>query len=69
MNCCYNCGKEISSDAVGLNRKLINRGIKKYMCLACMAEYFCVSEAILQEKILQFKELGCALFGALKRGE
>lgn len=69
MKCCYKCDKEISSDVVGLNKKLINRGIDKYMCLTCLAEYFRVSESALNDMIKQFKELGCALFGTLKKGE
>ena len=67
MEQCYQCGKHVSADEVGLNKKLINRGIEKYLCLACLADYFAVSEALLQEKIKQFKELGCALFGTAKK--
>ena len=41
---------------------LINRGIEKYYCVACLAAMFKVDESLLYEKIEQFRAQGCVLF-------
>ncbi len=62
-DCAY-CGSEkLSSDEIGLNRKIIHRQIERMMCLTCMAAYFETTEKELEEKIEEFKRQGCALFG------
>jgi len=62
INCAY-CGKEaLSTNTVGLNKKLIHRQIKRCMCLTCMAEYFDTTEEELEEMIERFKQQDCSLF-------
>lgn len=62
VNCC-NCEKKgLSRDEIGLNKKLIDKDIKHFYCLACMAEYFDVTQDDLLAKIEEFKEEGCKLF-------
>lgn len=62
MSCC-NCGKaNLSKDEIGLNKKLIDKHVQRFFCLACMAEYFEVSQEDLLAKIEEFKEGGCTLF-------
>lgn len=60
-NCCE-CGKALSKDEIALNKKLIDKNIKSFMCLECMSEHFGCEAADLQIKIDEFKEQGCTLF-------
>ena len=62
MTNCFLCDKNISSDEIGLNKKLISRETTKYMCKTCLAKYFGVSEELLDKKVEEFKRSGCALF-------
>jgi len=47
---------------IGLNKKFIHREPKHFFCMACLADYFEMSEDDLKEKIEEFKLQGCALF-------
>lgn len=62
MSKCLKCGKELNQTDVGLSKKLINRGTTEYFCKACLAEKFCVTEELLDEKVRAFRAAGCALF-------
>lgn len=59
---CRQCGKTITKDEKGLNKKLISKKVKEYMCISCLADYLQTSEEALNEKIEEFKEEGCTLF-------
>ena len=59
---CRRCGSTLSKDEIALTRKLINRGATEYFCLSCLAAHFQVTEDLLREKIIQFREMGCTLF-------
>ena len=59
---CIRCHAPLSSDEVGLTKKLINRGSTEFQCYACLAEHFRVSVELLKEKVEQFREMGCLLF-------
>ena len=62
---CRFCSEQINQDIVALNKKIIDRNIPKdkCVCLNCMAETLECSIEDLQDKIEQFKEEGCVLFG------
>lgn len=62
---CTLCGKLLSSDETGLNRKIFDGEVKRgiWRCLACMAENLECDEAELLDKIEEFKAEGCKLFG------
>lgn len=62
MDICLNCKKVLSADEIGLHKKIINRGSSEYMCIDCMSKHFNVSVKMLEEKIRQFKDMGCTLF-------
>ncbi len=62
MKVCKNCGKPLETNEIGLHKKLINRACTEFMCKPCLAEYFSVSEELLDKKIKEFKEQGCLLF-------
>jgi len=61
MNC-YECGRPLTVDEIAVHRKLISRAATEYMCKTCLAFYFNVPEAKIDEKIEQFKRQGCLLF-------
>lgn len=60
---CFVCGKEpLTKDEIGIVRKLIDKKTTQLYCLACLAEYFEVTEEELLAKIEEFKNEGCTLF-------
>jgi hypothetical protein len=59
---CYQCARPIDKDVIALNRKLIGRSTKRFLCLACLAVFFGCTEDDLRQRIEWFREQGCALF-------
>ena len=59
---CSRCGAVLGKDDIGLTRKMINRGAEKFLCIPCLAAHFQLPEAVLREKIMEFKAMGCTLF-------
>ena len=60
---CFICNKQnLTRNEIGLNQKLINRGVKKFHCIDCLAEYFEISVDDLLERIQEFKGADCPLF-------
>lgn len=59
---CKKCGGPLTRDEIGLYKKLFNRAAVSFLCLSCSAEYFGVTPGLLENKIRQFKEMGCTLF-------
>lgn len=60
---CYLCGREnLSKNEIGLNKKLLNRGVKTFYCLDCLSAYLEVDTEFLLAKIKDFKDQGCTLF-------
>ena len=62
MESCAECGRVLTKDEIGLTKKLVNRGAVSFLCLTCLARRFGVSEALLKDKIDQFRQMGCTLF-------
>ncbi len=62
MNECKNCKRALTSDEIGLTKKLINRGTMEFYCIDCLAEIFNCDVPLLEKKIEQFKKQGCMLF-------
>lgn len=62
MKKCLQCKKELSRDEVGLNKKLLGRNTKQFLCIECLGTYLNTDTEILHQKIVQFKEEGCTLF-------
>ena len=59
---CIECNKALTKDEVALNKKLIDKNTKEFLCLNCMSEQFGCEVEDLQIKIDEFKEQGCTLF-------
>ena len=59
---CIVCGKSVTPDEMGATRKLINRGATEYLCIPCLSKRFEVTEALLLQKIEEWRSYGCMLF-------
>ena len=59
---CARCGAVLQKDDIALTRKMINRGADRFLCISCLADHFELTEAVLREKIREFKAMGCTLF-------
>ena len=59
---CCKCGSVVDYNVIGLNKRLIGRNTRQFMCLHCLAEFFGTSESAMQHKIDEFRDDGCALF-------
>ena len=59
---CVRCGALLGKDDIGLTRKLINRGAEEFLCIACLADHFELTEDILRDKIREYRAMGCTLF-------
>lgn len=59
---CIQCHRALTSDEIGLHKKMINRASTEFMCITCLAAFFHCEEALLQKKIEQFRSQGCMLF-------
>ncbi|MDD6276585.1 MAG: hypothetical protein PUB20_07170 [Clostridia bacterium] len=59
---CKQCGRTLVNDEIGLTKKLINRGATEFYCLDCLADMFKCDTRILNQKIEQFRSMGCTLF-------
>ena len=57
------CGAKLMQDDQAIYRKMVLRTADSFLCIDCLAEYFGVSRAAIEEKIRYFRESGnCALF-------
>ena len=65
MQYCKDCKKELSRDEIGLHKKLLNRRATEFLCKECLAKEFRVSTQLLDQKIIQFRQMGCDLFEPL----
>ena len=62
MKKCLECNKNLTKDEIGLNKKMLGRNTKQFLCLECLSNYLNTDTEILIEKIEQLKEEGCTLF-------
>ena len=62
MKKCLECNKNLTKDEIGLNKKMLGRNTKQFLCLECLSNYLNTDTEILIEEIEQFKEEGCTLF-------
>lgn len=60
---CFICGKKrLEKNVTGINKKLLGKNVKNFLCLDCLAEQLGCSVQDLLDKIEEFKEEGCVLF-------
>lgn len=59
---CKQCGKPLTYNEIGLNKKLVGKTQTEFYCKRCLAEFLNVSVQRLDEKQQQFIDVGCCLF-------
>lgn len=59
---CEACQRNITKKIKALNKKLISRNTKQFLCIECLANFLQTTVEDLNEKIKQFEEEGCELF-------
>lgn len=59
---CCKCGAVVDYNVIGLNKRLIGRGTRRFMCLHCLAAFFGTTESAMRHKIDEFQDDGCPLF-------
>lgn len=59
---CTECNRELTLTEIGLHKKMINRGARRFMCVDCLAAYTGLSKEMLLEKAEYFRKMGCVLF-------
>ena len=59
---CIRCGAPLSTDEIGLYKKMINRGAVEFMCIECLSRELSVSVDELRSRIEYFRRMGCILF-------
>lgn len=62
MAICMQCQRQLNYNDIGAYKKFVNKGAEQFLCRSCLARKFNVSEELIEEKIIQFKEQGCSLF-------
>ena len=59
---CMQCGRQLTPDEIGLYKKMVNRGAKRFLCIDCLAAYYGTTVAAMEERIAHFRATGCSLF-------
>ena len=59
---CFQCGVQLTADEIAVYRKMVNREADEFLCKTCLARYFDVPVEKIDQKIQQFKRIGCLLF-------
>lgn len=59
---CYLCEANLDKDAIGLNKKLLDRSLSRFLCINCLAAHLDTSVEDLKVKLSEFKDQGCKLF-------
>jgi hypothetical protein len=59
--CCL-CESKLDKDAIGLNKKLLDKNLTRFLCIDCLAAHLEITAEDLVAKISEFKEQGCTLF-------
>ena len=64
MSDCFKCGKkDLSGDEIAIYLKLVNRGAKEFLCIACLAEFFQCDKIEIEKRIKYYRDSGeCTLF-------
>ena len=61
---CKQCGRTLTGDEIAIYKKLVDRAAREFLCKDCVAAYFRCDVALIDKKIRQFRQMGCALFSS-----
>ena len=59
---CMQCGRHLTPDEIGLYKKMVNRGARRFLCIDCLAAHYGTTVAAMEERIAHFRATGCSLF-------
>lgn len=59
---CYECNDVLDKDIIALNKKMLGRQTKQFLCLICLSMFLDTDVDTLLKKIQYFKDDGCTLF-------
>lgn len=62
MSNCKNCNKPLTTNEIGLYKRLVSMIENEYLCKECLAKHFKCEIKVLDDKIEQYKSMGCTLF-------
>lgn len=62
MNTCKRCNKLLTTNDIGLYKRLISMVNDEYLCKECLAKHFNCEISVLDAKIKQYVDMGCTLF-------
>lgn len=62
MSNCINCNKILTTNDIGLYKRLVSMINDEYLCKECLAKRFNCDIKVLDVKIKQYVDMGCTLF-------
>lgn len=62
MSNCTICNKILSTNDIGLYKRLVSMVNDEYICKECLAQRFNCDVEVLNAKIKQYVDMGCTLF-------
>ncbi|HPF87174.1 MAG TPA: hypothetical protein PK537_03845 [Candidatus Limiplasma sp.] len=62
---CADCASPLRRDEIAITKRLISRGATQFFCIGCLARRLHVPEAAIEQKIQEYREMGCTLFSPL----
>lgn len=62
MSVCAQCGRGLTFNEIGANKKFVSRHSTQYLCKSCLAVKLDVTQEEIDRKIEQFRLQGCELF-------
>ena len=62
---CASCRRELCTDEVALNQRLLGMQVGAFYCTDCLAPKLHTTPSHLKTLITRFKEMGCAYFTRL----
>lgn len=62
---CPACGRQITTDEIALNQRLLGVQIGSFYCTECLAKHLNTTSNHLKTLIIRFKEMGCVYFTRL----
>ena len=62
---CVGCTSTLRRDEIAITKRLVSRGATQFFCTGCLAQRLGVPVAAIEQKIREYREMGCSLFSPL----
>ena len=62
---CVDCASPLRRNEIAITKRLVSRGATQYYCVGCLARRIGVPVAAIEQKIQEYREMGCSLFSPL----